>query len=312
MVGPARFRIAGREVSPLAVAPWSDEPAAASLPPILQRLRGEWPCVPFGIAGGRELPAEWCGTGEEPDPLPHGHSSNAVWSLHEQRPDRVVLDLAYPDNHPIRSLRRTVTAAEDAARLDFTLEISARRAATLPIGIHPTSALPGAPGDNRLVLDAAARCWTPPAPAEPGISTMAIDARNVSAAAVPLAAGGTLDVTRLPLAHATEELLLVTRPGGRVRLECPTAGYAVTIVWDTAVFASCLLWISNRGRTAYPWSGRHLALGIEPVTAAFDLGTAVSANPGNPLARDGVPTAMHVAAGRTVTTRYAIVVEHLG
>jgi hypothetical protein len=313
MMGPARFRLGEREVSPLAVAPWAGEAGAKELPGILQRLRGEWACVPFGIAGGRDLPPGWepQGGGDEPDSLPHGVSSNGEWTALDIAPARITLEIVYPASHPIERLRRTIVAASDAPCLDFTLEIVPRRDCVLPIGIHPTFALPGNIGDCRLVLDPGASLWTPPAPVEPGISRMAVDARDVPLTAVPLAAGGTVDASRLPLATATEELLLATHANGRARLECSSAGYAATLTWDRDVFASCMLWISNRGRTAYPWSGRHLALGIEPVTAAFDLGTAVSANQANPLAAAGVSTARQFYAGERVVTRYAIAVEPL-
>lgn len=313
MLGPARFRLGSREVSPLAVAPWAGEAATKDLPGILQRLRGEWACVPFGIAGGRDLPSGWepVGGGDEPDTLPHGYSSNENWHAVDVAPDRIVLDIGYPADHSVEGLRRTIVAAADTPRLDITLEIRVRKNCVLPIGIHPTFALPGNAGDCRLVLDAGATCWTPPAPAEPGISRMAVNARNVPLNAVPTAAGGTMDVSRLPLAQPTEELLLATRANGHARLECRSAGYAATLTWDASVFTSCMLWISNRGRTAYPWSGRHLALGIEPVTAAFDLGTAVSANPDNPLARSGLSTARRFVAGERLVTRYTVGVTPL-
>lgn len=312
MVGPARFRLGERVVSPLAVAPWADDEEARTLPGILQRLRGEWPCVPFGIASDAALPEGWRpADGTEPDPNPHGYAANSLWRLESLTGNEAVMAIDYPADHPIAGLRRTVTASTETSTLEFELEIMVRADCNLPIGIHPTFALPGGAGDNRLVLDPGAQCWTPPAPAEPGISTFTIGAADAAPGAVPLQDGGTIDITRLPLPYATEELLLVTQANGRVHLECPSAGYAARLDWDAEVFASCMLWMSNRGRTAYPWNGRFVALGIEPVTAAFDLGTAISANPGNPLATAGVPTSRRFSAGERLVTRYDISVEPL-
>ena len=43
MLGPVIFRLPdGREVSPLHVAPWAEDPQAASLPGILRALRGDF------------------------------------------------------------------------------------------------------------------------------------------------------------------------------------------------------------------------------------------------------------------------------
>jgi hypothetical protein len=150
-----------------------------------------------------------------------------------------------------------------------------------------------------------------PVQAEPGVSRFSVGAVGEPLQAIPLAGGGTLDATRLPFAFATEEVLLATNVNGRARLECGSAKYAVILKWDPAVFTSCMLWFSNRGRTAYPWNGRFLALGIEPVTSAFGLGTAVSANPLNPLEIAGVSTAKRFGAGARLITQYSMAVESL-
>lgn len=310
MVGPAVFYLPDREVQPLAIAPWAEEAKAALQPAILQRLRGEWPCVPFGIPSDRALPADWPKTGAEPDPAPHGQSSNSHWSLVHAGADRVRLELSYPAEHPIDRLRRTIIALSKRPALEFELEIVARHDCRLPIGIHPTFALPGPVGAVELSVSGDEQCWTYPVPAEPGISVLLPDQRNFSLREMPMT-DGSLDLSRLPLSFATEELVLVPEAGGGARLAFPDAGYAVDLSWDKAVFASCMLWFSNRGRTAYPWAGRHLALGIEPVTSAFDLGTSISANADNPLARTGVRTARQFSAGETLTTTYAIEVQAL-
>lgn len=57
-----------------------------------------------------------------------------------------------------------------------------------------------------------------------------------------------------------------------------------------------------------PWNGRHLALGLEPICSAFDLGQQVSAAE-NPISKRGVPTARSFRAGEQFVTRYRIEVE---
>ena len=68
--------------------------------------------------------------------------------------------------------------------------------------------------------------------------------------------------------------------------------------------------VLNRGRKAPPWSGRHLALGIEPVCSPFGLGPE-TARADNPLARSGVATALDFAPDQPFTTRYRIEAEPL-
>merc|ERR1711924_191292 len=108
---------------------------------------------------------------------------------------------------------------------------------------------------------------------------------------------------------------LVQLAGGRpdmdsnfatVTLVDQDAGCATTVSWNANDCPSCLLWLSNRGRSTFPWNGTHCALGVEPICAAFDLGTAVSTNPKNPIAASGVPTCIQFKASETWTTRYRI------
>jgi hypothetical protein len=80
----------------------------------------------------------------------------------------------------------------------------------------------------------------------------------------------------------------------------------MTLRWDSVVFPCCALWLSNRGRTAYPWSGRFLAVGIEPVCAPFDLGILHAQTGAAPLARAGISCAHQFRAGIRFDTRYSI------
>ena len=112
MLGPATFLLRyGRQAQPLQVAPWTFEPEASSLPPILRRLRGEWPCVPFGGDAVRDLPPGWSASGEtiSGDEPFHGRSSNEEWRFLDAPEGTVALAIDYPESHPIRSLVRRVT-----------------------------------------------------------------------------------------------------------------------------------------------------------------------------------------------------------
>ncbi|WP_455854069.1 hypothetical protein [Ensifer canadensis] len=153
MLGPVTFLLPdGRQVSPLHVAPWGSDPDRTTLPPILQELRGEWPCVPFGSDGSRPLPKGWSDAGETfaGADVPHGHGSNAHWSWGDCDERQIVLTCSYPDGHPVRQLRRRIVPDPRAAAVDITLEIEVRRPCRLPIGLHPTFRLSPRPGSVRL------------------------------------------------------------------------------------------------------------------------------------------------------------------
>ena len=306
MLGPVVFRLPdGRRVSPLHVAPWAEEPQAASLPGILRALRGDFACVPFGADRALDLAGDWAPLSRpapETPGAPHGLSSNAVWEMQE---DGLRLTLAYPEDSPIALLERVILPDPAGPAIDMVLTLHIRRDCRLPIGLHPVFRLP----DSGLQIEAGPRGgMTFPGALEPGVSRLAPAARFASLAAVPLALGGVADLSRLPLPHATEELVQLTDAGGQATLTWPEEGFRAHLTWDAGHFPDLILWLSNRGRAAFPWNGRHQALGLEPVCAAFDLGAGISARP-NPLQTATHPTARSFRAGEVFTTRHRIAVE---
>ncbi len=314
MLGPCAFALPdGRRVDPFALAPWADEDGPA-LPGILRRLRGEWPCVPFGMpVPRRDLPPDWMAglpPGDDAgDPHPHGFGANHDWLLVPDG-DGVRADIGYPAAHPIRALTRTVHPDPSAAALDLTLTVHPRRDVALPVGLHPTFRMPEAEGSVRLIAPGA-RAWSFPVPAEPGRSRAAPDARGVSLDAMPAADGGMRSLLALPWPAPGEDLILLTGVGGRVRLEFGVERYAVTLTWDPAVLPACLLWLSDRGRDFHPWNGRFRGLGVEPVAAPFDLGALHATRAAGPLTRAGVPVSVPFRAGVPWGTRYRIAVDPL-
>lgn len=309
MVGPTLFVLPdGRQVAPFQVAPWADAPGD-DLPGILKRLRGEWPCVPFGSDADRAPADGWprsraAGT---VDAFPHGFGSNHAWRFEAAAPGSISLAIDYPETHPIRGLRRTVTPDPNGAALDFTLEIDVRADCTLPLGLHPSFRLPQQAGAMRIEVGSAVSGITFPGPVDDS-SIFAQGALLSPWHDVPLAGGGRLDARAVPLPQATEELVQLLDMPGHASLWNSAEGYRVKLSWNPEHYPSALLWFSNRGRSFAPWSGRHLALGFEPICAAFDLGPQVSAAE-NPIARRGVPTARQFTAGERFSTRYRIAVE---
>lgn len=314
MLAPITFLLPnGRQVSPMHVAPWAEEPIAAEQPGILQRLRGEWPCVPFGYAvTDPTAPAEWARLNgpSEPDEEIHGHSSNHPWTWEEGAGRSLTLSIDYPAGSPVKRLVRTVSPDRNASAVDIELRIEIKDACRLPLGLHPTFRLPTKAGAARIEPAAFAEGRTYPGTVEPSASLFAIDRAFASLDDVPGRGGSNIDASRLPFADDTEELLQLTRIDGAVALANEAEGYRVRLTWQKEHFPSLLLWISNRGRKMPPWNGRHLALGMEPICSPFGLGPAV-ARADNPMAKAGTPTARDFAAGEIFTTRYRIEAEPL-
>lgn len=313
MLAPLTFLLRdGRQVSPMHVAPWAEEPVSATLPGILARLRGEWPCVPFGYAiEDGSAPAEWAKFNgpSEPGEEIHGHSSNHNWDWVESDGASLRLTLDYPAASPVRRLHRTVTPDPDAPAVDMELTIDIREDCRLPIGLHPTFRLPLDAQRARIEPGPFSEGRTFPGTCEPSAPLFAIDQGFQSLTAVPKRGGGTIDASRVPLPVETEELLQLNGLD-HIALANEADGYRVKLSWNKAHFPSVLLWMSNRGRKAEPWSGRHTALGMEPICSPFGLGPA-SARADNPLARSGVTTAHDFKAGEVFTTSYRIEAEAL-
>ncbi|NRP20326.1 hypothetical protein LPJGGPFB_03585 [Ensifer adhaerens] len=311
MLGPVTFLLPdGRQVSPLHVAPWGGDPNRTALPPILQELRGEWPCVPFGSDGSRPLPKGWSDTGESfvGADVPHGHGSNVHWNWGDCDDRQIVLTCSYPEDHPVRQLRRSIVPDPNDAAIDITLEIEVRRPCRLPIGLHPTFRLTPRPGSVRLEPGKYNEAHSFPGDVEPGAALFAPGGRWSKLQSVDARDGTAVDATSVPLDQNAEELLQLVGIDGAIALHYRDEGFRVCLTWQKEHFPSLLLWYSNRGRTAYPWEGKHLALGVEPVCAAFDLGPAVS-TADNPVASPASPTSLSFHPDQPFITRYRLSVE---
>ena len=309
MLGPTLFVLPdGRQIAPFHVAPWFDGDQAADQPGILQRLRGEWPCVPFGATSVRAAQNGWPASDPalEPDPFAHGFGSNHDWYWLDTAAGEIGLAIDYPADHPISGLRRWVRPVAGQAAIDFVLAVAPRRDCVLPIGLHPVFRLPTATGGVRLDIRAKAGC-TFPGQVDPS-SIFAPGQIVPDWHAIALTDGGVLDPGTVPLDHHTEDLLQLLQVGGHAELHNMSEGYRVQLDWNKADFPDLLLWFSNFGRAQKPWNGRHLALGVEPVCAAFDLGSQMSTQP-NPINALGHPTAHVFKAGEVFETRYRVTVD---
>jgi hypothetical protein len=308
MLGPVQLRLGGgRELDPMHVAPWSGMTRADSLPGVLRRLRGEWPCVPFGRSDLPEgLPPGWT-THRPDDAWVHGYSANHRWHCVEATPLRVHLAIDYPDSSPIARVERVVAADPNAPALDISLKVMARTAVRMPVGLHPTFRLPPSPGRVKVLLGAHEGITSYPTNGAGSTSRLQPDTRSASLSGMA-AIDGTLDLGLLPLSTPSEELIQVRAPASKAGAAPFALHYldydaCVGLWWDTAQLPDLMLWVSNAGRADFPWMSGHFALGAEPVNSLFDLGRVATAPAGHPLA-DRLGLAM--SPGQPWETHYRI------
>ena len=304
----ARFKLGGCWVDPFFRAPWYDETQPDSF---LNNLRGDFVCAPFG-----GTPASSFGYSDEWKNLvkhaskttfAHGYPAHHVWELVEQRKDWALLQIT--DAPYFSSVTRKVVCKEGGI-LYLEDSIYPQKSMRLPLGLHPIFRLPEKLGEAKLHLPACKGLYTFPGAVDHSsmFETFQISRKADS---IPLASGDVCDITSLPLPYCTEELVLLANvEEGKVMLDDFSKKYRVILEWDNSVLKSCLLWFSNRGRKARPWNGTNLCIGIEPVTAAFDLGEEISANE-NPLLKNGIMTAVQLQAKEVCTIRHQITVERV-
>lgn len=300
----------GRRVQPLAQAAWGpQDPEVAGLPGHLRMLGGDFVCLPFGSAAvPSDAPKDWRRVGTPVPVPPHGITADASWCLTtdtaEEGATAVTATLVTPPEHDVARIVRRARPVPGHARIEFDLELTARRPHRTSLGLHPILALPpvGSPGGARLDVVFSWGCVWPGRLHENGRPAPA--ARFTSLDAVPAATGGTVDLTPLPPPHPTEEVVQLVGARSPFRLH-HADGTVVVVEWDDTLFDSLLLWLSDRGLPEAPWRGAYRGLGVEPVVSAFDFSATTSASD-NPLSRDGAHTALALSPAAPLRTTHAI------
>ena len=292
-LAPVVFHLPGRDVSPYALAPWlpADFP---DLPPLLSVLRGDFLCLPFG---------------GQADGPPHGDPANSIWTLQAACADSLHLVMKTSDTGATVEKILSTRAGQHAV---FTEHRISGLDGDFNYGSHPVLDLSGLPeGAGRVTVSPFRWASVFPGPfanpAEGETQALAEGARFNDLREVPLAAGGTTDLTRYPTRRGNEDLvMMVNEPATAVQ---PFAWSAVVLdgyLWfclkNPADFPSTLFWISNGGRTAAPWNGRHLGrIGVEEVCSCFSNGVDVSRQ--NQLAAESVPTTRRFRREETISLR---------
>ena len=272
---------------PLALAPWVNDPDKDTLSPILRDLQGEWLCVPFGINKSLEYFPDFniSANSLELDALidndvPHGITSNLNWQLLEHSADAIKLMMDFPAHYPIKRVIREIRLNELIHGVEISCEVMAREHVLIPIGIHPTFSVSAEPYKTRIQCGEFSIGKTYPIEFEPS-SEFKVGQTFTSLSAVPRTDGKFEDATHYPFAENREELVQLLNASGSVSVERHDLGYKSILEWQCEKLPHCCLWMSSKGRSAYPWLNRHLALGVEPTHSFFDLNPALAVADGD-------------------------------
>ncbi len=298
-LGPVTFQIGDREVQPFSVAPWAEERWDGQ-PPIIQALRGDFFCMPFGA---NQQPFEG-----EVHPL-HGEVANNGWTLEEEsegylriatepivRPCRVKKELWLTPGETALYCRHTITGGHGP----------------MPLGHHAMLKFPQVPGSGLVSVSPFGFGQVFPgefeSPALGGYSSLRAGARFDNLQEVPMANGDTADLSRYPAREGFEDLAMVFSAGeidfAWSAVVFPELGYAWYALRDPRVLSGTILWHSNGGRHYPPWNGRHRGvLGVEDITAYMHYGVAESFAE-NDASREGFMTYLPLDPKDPVVVNY--------
>ena len=265
-VGPVVFRSGDRTATPYSLAPWAPG-TVPGVPALLDALRGDFFCLPFG---------------EQPDGPLHGEPASSEWTLASRTDSSLTLHLEATDSGA--SIDKSVSVRPGQTVLYQEFLVTGLEG-PFSYGTHPILDFSKeVAGSARISTSPMRWCSTHPGlfsdPALGETQILAQGATFESLTAIPTADGGSLDMSRYPTPPGHEDLVMMANDptSGRVGWSAAVFdGFVWYSIKDIATFPATLLWISNGGRTQAPWSSRHVGrLGIEDVCSYFAVGLEAS------------------------------------
>ncbi|XHR30481.1 MAG: hypothetical protein ACFUZC_07940 [Chthoniobacteraceae bacterium] len=303
-LAPVRFLIGkDRWVAPFAIAPWTSEKLPPGTPPVMQVMRGDFFCMPFG---GNETPYRG-----ECYPS-HGETANAVWTLEKGTPYALALSM----RTQIRKGRvdKEIRLVPGHSAIYSSHTISGMKG-PMSFGHHPILRVPEGT-EARVSTSPFVHGEVFPGafenPALGGYSCLKPGGKFTSLQRVPQADGLFADLSTYPSREGFEDLVMMAAndalPFSWTAMVVPGEGYVWFSLKNPRVLRSTVFWISNGGRHYSPWNGRHRrVIGLEEVTSNFHYGLAESAR-SNALSRAGIRTSVVLDPAKPLVVNFIMAV----
>ena len=293
-------------IEPYYISPWQDEPKTEMPAPVLNSLRGDFFCMPFGgnadTVNGEKHP-------------PHGEIAGSKWKAISVQDIGDVTTLTLEFETQVRTGKVTkqlsLVKGQNVVYSKHTIEGFAGR---VPLGHHATLAMPEKEGSVHLAsskIRFGVTCpgvFSDPKKGEyqallPGVQWSDLTRVPGLAKDAPDA-----DLSKLPGRYGYADLVqLVNDPTGDqpawMTATFPDAGYVWFSLKDPKILASTVFWMEHNGRHGHPWNGRNNCLGLEDVTSHFADGLAPSMAE-NVLSQQGVPTTVELKANEPTVVHY--------
>ena len=293
-------------IEPYYISPWQDEPKTEMPAPVLNSLRGDFFCMPFGgnadTVDGEKHP-------------PHGEIAGSKWKAISVEDVGDVTRLTLEFETQVRKGKVTkqlsLVKGQNVVYSKHTIEGFPGR---VPLGHHATLAMPEKEGSVQLAsskIRFGMTCpgvFSDPKKGEyqallPGVQWTDLTKVPVLAKDAPDA-----DLSKLPARYGYADLVqLVNDPAGDhpawMTATFTDAGYVWFSLKDPKILASTVFWMEYHGRHGHPWNGRNNCLGLEDVTSHFADGLAPSMAE-NVLSKQGVPTTVELTANNPTVVNY--------
>ena len=302
------FRSSAKPVRPYHVSPWQDEKPSAMPAPVLNALRGDFFCMPFG--GNSDSLA-----GEKHPP--HGEIVGEKWKYvgTTKAADVTTLTMSIETRVRRGEVTKELSLVADQ-NVVYSKHIINGFTGNVPLGHHATLAMPDKEGSVRLASSAFRLGMTYPGifsdPKQREYQSLLPGARWTTLAKVPVVWKGEpdADLTRLPARQGHADLVQVvnepwekTNGPAWMTATFTDAGYLWFSLKDADVLNSTVFWIENRGRHGHPWNGRNNCLGLEDVTSFFADGLKASTSD-NILNKEGVATSVKLEGTKPTIVYY--------
>ena len=269
----ADFDVGSKKINPYFIAPWWNEAPLLKEDTIIQILRGDFFCMPFGGNDeeyqGKQYPV-------------HGETSNNNWELVDfsQNDEKATLnlktELSIDGGEVVKNIELHNNQPVIYSTHKFT-GISGK----FPVGHHPTLKFPEKEGIAYIDISDPVAGFTTPTPfetpANKGYSRLKLNTEIVNRSKVPTLDGNYINLTQYPTSFGYEDLVIFINDQNRdfcfSAASVPSEGYLYFQLKNPKVLAETLFWMSNGGRHYSPWNGRVKGvLGIEEITAYYHYG----------------------------------------
>ena len=309
-LAPVQFHLPGRSIQPFSIAPWAEE-KTSGIPPIIEALRGDFFCAPFG---GNDAPYEG-----EFHPV-HGETANEKWAFQSLENDAsgVTLRLSLDTRIRVGCVDKTIHLRHGHTAI-YSQHVFNGMSGRMNFGHHAMLMFPDEPGSGRVSTSTLKLGCVAPLPFEEpvnrGYSCLKPGSKFTRLDRVPLVQGGMADLSSYPARRGYEDLVQIVHEDAPdfawTAVAFPSEGYVWMALKDPRVLRSSIFWISNGGRHFAPWNGRHVnVLGMEDVTSYFHYGIKGSCEP-NAISEAGFPTFTTLSSEQPTTVNYIMAVAEI-